>query len=544
MSISSQHKPFGRHDGAKPVVVIGAGVGGLCAAIELAVQGVPVLLLESASGPGGKIRQIEIDQQRIDAGPTVLTMRWVFEELFDRAGARLDDFLASTRLDVLARHCWPDGSVMDLFADTERSADAVGQLAGAQEAERFRAFCDRTARLYAALAAPYLLSAKPANPLVLALRAGPMGMLALARAAPLNTLWRALGQQFRDPRLQQLFGRYATYCGSSPFLAPSTLMLIAHVEQAGVWKVEGGMQALAHALAELARQRGVVIRYGATVQRIETQADLIERVHLADGESIAARAVVYNGEAGALAAGLLGADVRDCTRAPGKADRSLSAMTWNLLAEVSGFELQHHTVFFARSSRSEFDDLFVRRRVASDPTVYVCAMDRGGVPSSPHLPAARSTAMTKSERLFCLINAPASGDREMLTELELEQCERTMIEKLARSGLRLQFERQKIRMTTPHDFSARFPGSQGALYGRSTHGWMSSFRRPASRSKISNLYLTGAGVHPGAGLPMVALSGRQAALSLLADLASSRQFQPVATVGGTLISSPTMAVKD
>jgi 1-hydroxycarotenoid 3,4-desaturase len=535
MFTSSQYKPFRGHEAGKPVLVIGAGVGGLCAAIDLAGQGVPVLLLEAAAGPGGKIRQIELGGQPIDAGPTVLTMRWVFEELFERAGAKLDDYLTTTRLDILARHCWPDGSALDLFADSDRSADAIDALAGAAEAARFRAFCKRTASMYATLAKPYLLSAKPANPLVLAQRAGPVGMFALARAAPLTNLWRALGQQFRDPRLQQLFARYATYCGSSPFLAPSTLMLIAHVEQAGVWKIDGGMQALACALAELARARGVVIRYGTSVKRIETRNDRVERVHLADGESIAARAVIYNGEIGALTTGLLGEGVKQCLPAPGTADRSLSAMTWNLLAKVSGFEPDHHTVFFAQSSRREFEDLFVRRRVAADPTVYLCAMDRGG---------ARAMPVTPTERLFCLINAPAIGDRDLLTATELKQCEQSVIEKLAHSGLRLQFKPHNIQRTTPHDYAARFPGSHGALYGRSTHGWMASFQRPATRSSISNLYLAGGGVHPGAGVPMVALSGRQAARSLLQDLASSRQFQPAAIAGGTLISSPTMAAKD
>ncbi len=220
------------------VVVIGAGIGGLAAAIELSACGLPVLVLERAEAVGGKMRQVVADGVGIDAGPTVLTLRGVFEALFARAGTTLEAALTLRPAERLARHAWRDGSRLDLFADIGRSADAVGVFAGRAAAQGYREFCARSARIFATLEPSFIAASRPSLPGLVA-RAGPR---ALAGISPFSTLWQALGAHFEDPRLRQLFGRYATYCGSSPFSAPATLMLVAHVEQSGVWMVEGGMQ--------------------------------------------------------------------------------------------------------------------------------------------------------------------------------------------------------------------------------------------------------------------------------------------------------------
>jgi 1-hydroxycarotenoid 3,4-desaturase len=141
---------------------------------------------------------------------------------------------------------------LDLFADRERSADAIGALAGPDEARGFKRFCDRARRTFEVLDRPFIRSARPSVDRLVA-GVGLRGLGDLWLANPFGTLWDSLGSFFRDPRLRQLFGRYATYCGSSPFRAPATLMLVAHVEQDGVWLVEGGMHRLARALADLAR---------------------------------------------------------------------------------------------------------------------------------------------------------------------------------------------------------------------------------------------------------------------------------------------------
>lgn len=517
-----------------PVIVVGAGIGGLAAAVALAAQGVAVRVVERDAAPGGKLRPVHIGGQALDAGPTVMTMRDVFDGLFALAGERLDDHLHLSPLHTLARHAWPDGSCFDLHADRAATIDAVGRLAGVAAAHQYAAFCDRARAIFSTLDAPYLRSPRP-NPLSLTWRCARNGLdqwAALMRISPFTTLWRELGRQFTDPRLRQLFARYATYGGSSPLAAPATLMLIAHVEQAGVWSVEGGMHRLAQALADLARRLGVRIDCGCAVHRVLLHQGRAAGVQLLDsdgrpGEQLPAAAVVFNGDAAALPAGLLGDAVQRAVRARPVAGRSLSALTWNLRTPARGFPLLRHTVFFSGDYPREFHELFDQGKLPTEPTVYICAQDRGDAPlvddSGP-------------ERLLCLVNAPARGDAGAPTEEEIAACETRSFAHLARLGLQLQPDGSGALRHPPAHWAQRFPATGGALYGQATHGWQSSFNRPAAATAVPGLYLAGGSTHPGAGVPMAALSGLQAARQVLAmrpGRTSTWPWRPAVMPGGT-----------
>jgi len=182
----------------------------------------------------------------------------------------------------------------------------------------------------------------------------------LPQIRPFSSMWPALGQYFRDPRLQQLFGRYATYCGSSPYLAPATLMLVAHVEREGVWNIEGGMHGLAQALADNAKSFGATIRYGQEVSEVLIACGRACGVRLASGERIGADAVIVNADVAAVAGGLFGINARRAAAAIPARARSLSAMTWSMVAKTDGFPLGRHNVFFSRDYHAEFDDIFRR----------------------------------------------------------------------------------------------------------------------------------------------------------------------------------------
>lgn len=514
------------------VVVVGAGIGGLVSALLLARQGLAVTLVEAASGPGGKMHRLHVDGAAIDAGPTVLTMRWVFEQILAEAGASLADLPALTPLDVLARHAWRGHEpTLDLYADPARSVEAVGDFAGAAEAARFAAFCREARDVYRALEGPYLRSARPdVAGMVRQLGAG--GLVSLARLGPFTSLWQTLGRRFRSPHLRQLFARYATYCGASPWMAPATLVLVAQVELDGVWSVDGGMHALAQRIAALAEARGAVLRWHSPVERILTDGGRACGVRLADGETLAADAVVFNGDPQALVQGLLGDAVQRAVPPLPHRERSLSAVTWAVHAPTSGFALTRHNVFFDDAYASEFTDVFEHRRLPRQGTVYVCAQDRG---------TGGEPARGDAERLLCLVNAPADGDRRPFDPVEVDPCEFRSLGLMRACGLRIGATSRQVRRTTPQDFARRFPATGGALYGQATHGWMSLFRRPGAGSAVPGLFLAGGGVHPGPGVPMAALSGRLAASALMAHLASTRRWHPVATSGGTSTPSATTA---
>ncbi len=486
------------------VVVVGAGMGGLAAAIDLANAGMEVIVCERADRPGGKMRELDVDGLRIAGGPTVFTMRWIFEGLFADADATLDDWLDLVPAEVLARHAWRSGGRLDLFADIDRSADAIGAFAGAAEAKGYRAFCARSADIFRTLKDSFIAADRPSMHGLVG-RVGVKNLAAMKRTVPYITMWRALGEHFKDPRLRQLFARYATYVGSSPWHTPATLMLIAHVEQEGVWLVRGGICRVADALREFAEAKGAQFRFETSVAEIAVAQGRAAGVVLETGENVQADAVVFNGDTQALATGLLGGGVRDAVPPIAPEERSLSAITWCIKAETSGFPLHHHNVFFAEDYAREFDAVFKERTITEAPTVYICAQDRGeaadGVP-------------TDGERLLLLVNAPPDGDRQDFAALKASVEERAMA-LLRACGLEI--DRRAEVVTTPYQFDQLFPATGGALYGRASHGMTASFKRPSAVTKVPGVYACGGSVHPGAGVPMAAMSGRLAARRLLAD---------------------------
>lgn len=517
---------------AHRIIVVGAGVGGLTAALILADAGCDVTVCEQAGAPGGKMREVTIDGIGIDCGPTVFTMRWVFDEILSSCGYSLDEIVTLTRAETLARHAWDGERYLDLFADIDRSEAAIGDFAGAGEARGFRAFSAAAAATYGALEKTFLTAERPSAPGLVG-RLGISGLRRFTQASPFATLWSELGRYFADPRLRQLFGRYATYVGSSPFASPATLMLIAHVEQQGVWLVEGGMHRLARGLASLAGRSGASIRYASPVESIIVSGKGAAGVTLASGERLTSDAVVFNGDNRALATGLLGEASRRAVKSNAGSQRSLSALTWAMRANTSGLPLARHTVLFSASYADEFAALTDRRIMPSDPTVYVCAQDRSD-------DGALADRARSHERLLCLINAPAEADSAPASNnqpwnnpQEIARCHDRMIGRLAACGLTLDNHLHHSIATTPADFAKLFPASGGALYGQASHGWMSAFQRPRARSSMPSLYLAGGSTHPGAGVPMAAISGKLAAESLLADLTSRRRYHPAAMPGGT-----------
>ncbi|WP_136644459.1 1-hydroxycarotenoid 3,4-desaturase CrtD [Tabrizicola sp. YIM 78059] len=505
-------------------VVIGAGMGGLAAAIRLAARGCAVTLVEAQDMPGGKMRTLPSSAGPVDAGPTVLTLRAVFDDLFALAGARLEDHLTLLPQRILARHWWPDGSRLDLTGDPETDAAAVAAFSGPGEALAFRRF-DRLARaLHDAFEGPVIQAPHP--DLAAILKATLTRPVLWRALLPGQSLHGLLARQFRDRRLVQLFARYATYVGGRPAHVPGVLALIWRAEAAGVWAVEGGMHRLALALADLARRLGVDLRLSTPALRVVRQGGRICGVQLASGATLPCAACIFAGDPAALVAGHLGPGLGDALPPSATQPRSLSAWVWSFAAIPEGplaTDLVHHNIFFPADTSGEFGPLG-RGDMPETPTLYVCAEDRSaGRPQGP-------------ERFEIIVNAPPGRTDQ---PEDFARCHARTFQTLRMLGLRFLPEPGPQALTTPAMLDRLFPGSGGAIYGRSPEGTFAAFARPPARTKVPGLYLAGGGAHPGAGVPMAALSGRHAAEAVMADLTFPSMSGRTAMPGGISTPSPT-----
>ncbi len=509
------------------VAIVGAGIAGLAAALRLSHAGCDVQVFERHGAPGGKMRTVASPAGPIDAGPTVLTMRPVFDALFADVGENLDDHITLTRDAILARHYWPDGAVLDLTPDRDESAANIAAAFGPRAAVQFRAFAARAARLYDGFAGPVMHAARPTLPdLVAHVLRRPRLLRDLGRGRSLAGSLRAA---FDEPRLAQLFGRYATYVGGSPYRSPAILALIWQAEAAGVWRAAGGMHRLAAVIAALAAARGARFRYDAHVARIELRAGRVAGV-VVDGRSHPCNAVVYNGDPAALRDGALGLDLRRAVPPAATAPRSLSACVLAFAARPTGPPLAHHTVFFGADPSAEFTDL-AAGRLPGDPTLYICDQDA-------RMDGAADRGESALHRYEIIMNAPptgADGQRDATCATSI------ITTRLARFGLTFDPPPTPADLTTPQDFAQMFPGSRGSLYGRSPHGTLAAFARPTAATRVPGLVLAGGGAHPGAGVPMATISARHAAATILAGRTSTSASRPAATAGGMSTASPTTA---
>lgn len=488
----------------KPVVIIGAGVGGLSAAIRLAARGLPVVVLEQNRAVGGKMGEIQAEGFRFDTGPSVITMRPVFEDLFAAANRNLSDYLTLLPVDPLTRYFYPDGSRLDISRDL---ADLLPQIEAfsPRDADGYLRYLAHAARIYRLTRRVFIF--------------GPPLSLASVRHFPIRdalkidavrTMAASIRSFVGDPRLQQLLGRFATYVGASPYQAPATLNVIAAVELAGgVWYPQGGIYAIARALERLARELGVEIRLETPVERIEVSAGRVSGVVTAAGEFIAAEQVIANVDVATVYSKLL---------APGLLPPRLVARTLNRPLSCSGFllllgldrqhpQLAHHNIFFSRDYRREFDDLFRGTIPPKEPTIYVAITSKTDPDHAP----------PGGENWFVMVNAPALSPAWDWAE-QAEAYRDRILDLLAGFGYAVRTAIRFERMLTPADIARQSGAYRGALYGASSNQRLAAFLRPHNRSRlVGGLYFAGGTTHPGGGVPMVTLSGAVAAGMVLED---------------------------
>lgn len=481
----------------KHVVVIGAGLGGLSAAIRLAHRGFKVSVFEQNSTVGGKMQEVISENgYRFDTGPTLLTMPFVFEELFQSAGKKIGDYLTLLPLESACKYFFSDGSSFTAYCDLNRLREEIARVFPSEKAN-FERYFQYSKKIYDATAESFIY-----NPLSFSrlLKSNPIDLLhidAFSTAHAANTRF------FKDSRLVQFLDRFPTYVGSSPYLAPATLNVIPFVELAfGGFYVKGGMIELAKAYQKLAEELGTSFYFNQSVEQILTSNGRASGVQLAGGETLSCDAVVSNDDAVHTYASLLGK--KDIEK---KYDASCSGFVLCLGVGATHKHLAHHNIFFTSDYETEFAEIFEQRLMPSEPTIYISISAKSDEKQAP----------SGKENWFVLINAP------FLSPAYNWETNKTVYRNLVVNRLKLlgftsldtniEFE----HVITPMDLKMKFNSFRGSIYGISSNNRLSAFLRPRNRSNLKGLYLASGSAHPGGGTPMVTLSGKFAAELLMAD---------------------------
>jgi phytoene desaturase len=488
-----------------PIVVIGAGIGGLSAAIHLAASGQKVIVLEANPEVGGKMSQLRRDGFRWDTGPSIITMRHVFEELFRTANRSMDDYIQLDPLSPLTRYFYPDGVTLDAVLDPAEMAENVRCIAPG-DVDGYLRFLDYASRLYD-LVGPLFIYDRPPR------------LASLRRVSPwkafqfdgLRSMHRAQRSFVRSSYMLQLLGRFATYVGGSPYQAPATLNVIAHVELSqGVWYPRGGVYSLAGAYLRLANELGVEVITGCRVQAVDINAGKVRAVRLQDGVDLPVRAVVANLDVANVYRDLLPAAPALTRRKRRLVNLEPSGSGFIMLLGVSGLhpELAHHNIFFSSDYRLEFERIFKRGRPPDEPTIYVSISSKSTSGDAP----------PGCENWFVLVNTPALNGVWDWSTQSMPYAQK-ILSILAQRGYDVRDRLETMLVFTPVDLERMTGAPLGALYGASPNSRLAAFRRPHNRDPlVRSLYYTGGSVHPGGGVPMVTLSGKVAAELLLEDL--------------------------
>jgi phytoene desaturase len=486
--------------------VVGAGIGGLAAAIALASKGHRVTVVEKLNRPGGKMGEAREAGFRWDTGPSVITMRHVFERLFREAGRDLRDYLDLVPLDPITRYFWPDGAQIDAVADEDAMCENIRAAFGSRDVDGYRRFMRYARRLHDVVSEPFLYRTKPTVRDLLQLP-----LADTFKIDALRTMHQAVRAHFTDPHLIQLFDRFATYNGSSPYRAPATLNVIAHVEMAqGAWYPRGGVFQVARAFEQLARELGVDIRYEAPVKHIVYSENRARGVMLESDQLLAGEAVVCNVDYTHAMQTLTGSFPAPIPSPMDRGDKlEPSCSGFAMMLGVRGVHpaLAHHNILFCANYKREFHDIFELKVAPDDPTLYVCITSKTDPAHAPH----------GCENWFVLANAPYLSPRfEWHAQADGYATKlKGLLSRWVNGFGDVVIEHRQ----TPLDLQTRYGGNRGAIYGFSSNTRTAAFMRPANRSpNIYGLYFASGSAHPGGGVPLVALSGMAAAQCVIEDL--------------------------
>ena len=496
--------PPGGGPRTRHVLVIGAGLGGLAAAVRLRHRGYRVTVLERHQHPGGRCGVWESEGFRFDTGPTLLLMVDYLRAVFQEVGREIGDYLELRQLDPNYRVHYPDGTTLDVTSRINAMLEGVERVEPGVT-PRFLRFLSDTSRLYRIGLDGFVDRNIHRRGDFFNLKNAAL----LVRGRGMQRLERMVARYFRTEKLRHTFSFQSLYLGLSPFESPAIYSLLPYTEVAGgLYFPMGGMHAVPRALARLATELGVTIRYGADVARLEREVDRVSAAVLADGTRVPADLVLANADLPYVYDTLLGQPYPRIERF----DFSCSGFLMYLGLNRRYPELPHHTLVVPRNLRGACEDIFTHHRIPADPAYYLCNPSK----TDPSL------APPGCENLYLLVPVPSQAPgRELDWTVTGPRLEVEMLARLERFGLSdLRRHIVTRRSFTPADFTLNFSATRGEAFGLSHGidqvGW---FRPHNRHPAYGNLYFVGQSTHPGCGIPMVLISSRLVAARIAEEQA-------------------------
>lgn len=476
------------------VITIGGGLGGLSVACLLASEGHKVTILERNSAFGGKIGEISAQGFRFDTGPSLLTMPFILEQLFDRCGATLTDYLSLETLDPICNYFYKNGTEFNCHKSSCVNVAQIQKFAP-DDVQAYKKFIAYSAKLYEQTKDAFLF-----NPLYELSDLSSVKWRNLLNIDAFKTVAERVDKCFQSKELRQFFKRFTTYNGSSPYQAPATMNVIPHVEVTmGGYYIRGGMYRLIEALVALAEDLGVQLITDCTVKNIKTENQQVTGVEDHEHQYFPADIVVSNADAYETYLNI--AHPSDISTPKKKqlqqVEPSCSGFVLLLGIDTTYPQLSHHNIFFTADYEQEFQHIFEDKKMPEDPTIYIA-----------------NTSYTDSEdapngcsNLFVLVNAPHLTP-EYNWEEQKQDHKSFVINELERRGLdKLGSHIKYSKIITPQDFQQKYRSNRGSIYGTSSNSKLAAFLRPRNKSRsVDGLYLVGGSTHPGGGIPLVTLS--------------------------------------
>lgn len=479
------------------VTIIGAGIGGLASAVLLATQGHEVHVFEKNDRVGGKMNYVKKNGFRFDTGPSLMTMPYILEKLYTQIGTTLQDELKLRSLSPICRYFYNDGTIFDCYEDKIKTLDQIKQFAPEDEAA-FLNFLQYSEDLYNKTVDSFIL-----NPLYQLKDLKNLDVLSFFGIDAFSTVSKRVDSIFQSDYLRKFFKRFTTYNGSSPYQAPATLNVIPHVEiNQGGFYIEGGLYTLADNLFKIATSKGVAFYFNSHVDKIELSRRMVSGI-VVNNNFFPSDLIVSNSDATETIVRLL--DTNAVSQSKKKKainiEPSCSGFVLLLGATKTFDQLVHHNLFFTTDYKKEFKQIFDKKIMPDDPTIYIANTSYS---NSKHAPE-------NGSNLFILVNAPYISEHydwekkaDLYADFLIEQLE-------SRGLLNLSKHIAYKEIITPLDFHKKYASNKGSIYGTSSNSKFSAFARPKNKySDINGLYLVGGSTHPGGGIPLVVQSALNA----------------------------------